>query len=149
MKKRRPLTKAELIARLPRGLRPKLVHEQVRDLALTHIINLDVIARGEADEEVLWQVIGGTYTWSFVAADLKRHEADMAQQLQLCEALLQRYRRTGRVVYTGPEYQLAKAGVAVMDRLAELVDQPTASRCADRSQALIDSLQPQCEEATA
>jgi hypothetical protein len=44
---------------IPRWLRPRLATEQLRDLELVHLVNLDAIARGDADEQTLWQVVGG------------------------------------------------------------------------------------------
>lgn len=38
----------------PRGLRPRLTRDQLLDLGLAHVVNLDLIARGEAGEPMLW-----------------------------------------------------------------------------------------------
>lgn len=130
--KRRPVNP------VPRWLRPKLRADQVRDLSLAHHANLDAIARGVADSSVMWQWAGGCLTWSRVAELLQRGEAEMAQQLHLVEAVIARFRRTGRVGFSGTEYQLAKLGVQVMDALAELVDVPTAQQAADWSEAEIN-----------
>ena len=115
----------------PRGLRRKLSREQVLDLALAHTVNLDIIARGEANDELLWQYVGGCLTWSDVAARLDVGVPEMQAQLELADRLIARWRRTGRVAFDGPDYQLAKAGVLVMDQLAEIVDKPTAIACAE------------------
>jgi hypothetical protein len=64
----------------------------------------------------------------------------MREQLLLCESVLQRYGRTGRVGFSGPELQTAAEGVQVMDQLAEAVDRPTAVAAADWSEALINRL---------
>ena len=119
-------TRAELLDRLPRAFRPKLVPDQVRDLALAHVVNLDAIATGQAGEDILWQQLGGTFTWSRVAELLGMGAPEMAEQVRLMEQVVQRFRATGRVLFTGPEYQLAKHGLQVMDLLAALVDRPTA-----------------------
>lgn len=143
MKRRRPLTKAELVARLPRGLRPKLRAGQVLDLAVAHNGNLDTIARGLADAEVLWQWVGGILTWSKVAELLDTGVPEIAEQLDLAHAVIERFRRTGKVGFSGAEYQLAKKGVIVMDMLAELVDQPTASAAADWSERQVATMAEQ------
>lgn len=123
----------------PRGLRPKLHSTQLRDLALAHLVNLDAIARGEADQSLLWQVVGGVLTWSR-AAELMQHRVDdMRQQLELVTGLVQRYGRTGRIVFTGPEYQLAKAGVELMDDLAARIDRPTAVAAAEWGEARLQA----------
>jgi hypothetical protein len=119
----------------PRGLRPKLTVDQLCDLGLAHHVNLDTLAKGEADEDTLWQWVGGCLTWSRVAELLKVGEAEMRDQLELVAAVVERYGRTGRAVFTGPEYQLAKAGVGYMDDLAAIVDRPTAIAAANWSEA--------------
>ncbi|KQV85463.1 hypothetical protein ASC87_07165 [Rhizobacter sp. Root1221] len=103
----------------------------MRDLALAHVVNLDAIATGQADESILWQQVGGTLTWCRVAELLGMGEPEMAEQLQLLEQVVARYRSTGRLVFAGPEYQLAKRGLQVMDQLAAIVDRPTALQAAE------------------
>lgn len=129
-----------VIPQPPRGLRKKLTSQQVRDLSLVHHVNLDAIAKGDANELTLWHAVAGALTWSRVATMLRHREAEMVQQLAVLEALVTRYGRTGRILFTGPEYQLAKAGVQLMDDLAELVDEPTALAAADWSEARIEQL---------
>lgn len=144
MSMRRPIPrqpdKSHLIARLHRGLRPRLDRSQVIDLSLAHTTNHGLIRTGQADEAVLWQWVGGMLTWYRVAVLLDLGEPEMRAQLQLCESVLQRYGRTGRIAFSGPELQLSAEGVQVMDQLADAVDQPTASRAADWSEALIQRM---------
>ena len=126
MRKRRPMSKHELIARLHRGLRPKLASDQVLDLGLVHIVNLDAIAKGTATFSDLWDFVGGILTWSRVADELDLGADLMVEQLLLAGRLVDRFERTGRVLFTGTDYQLAKAGCTVMDQLAIVTDKPTA-----------------------
>lgn len=142
--KRHHSSKAELINRLPRGLRPKLASDQVRDLSLAHIANLDTIAHGGAGQEILWQWVGGLFTWSRAADLLELGQAEIEPQLAMAAAVIERYGRTGRVAFTGPEYQLAKEGVLVMDALAEHVDRATAIAAADWSENKVNELAAQC-----
>jgi hypothetical protein len=128
----------------PRGLRPKLSRPQVKDLGLCHLTNLDVIAKGEATEDTLWQVAGGALTWSRVAELLQAGEPEMREQLELVARLVDRYGRTGRVLFTGTEYQLAKDGVGVMDQLAEIVDLPTAVIAAEWSEQRVNEMAEAC-----
>jgi hypothetical protein len=135
----------------PRGLRPMLDRSQLTDLGLAHLANLDALAHGQADATTLWHAVEAAYTWSRVA-QLLRHlglagaqllhtgEAEMAQQLAMLEHVIQRYKRTGRIGLSGPEYQLAKAGVDIMDELARLVDLPTAVAAAAWSEARLDAI---------
>jgi hypothetical protein len=118
----------------PRGLRPKLAPEQVRDLSIVHIEQLDAISRGQADAGTLWSAFGGVLTWHRVAVKLGIGEPEMAAQLDVLARVVERFGRTGKVGFSGPEYQLAKEGVEVMDQLAALVDQPTAAEAAEWSE---------------
>lgn len=118
----------------PRGLRPKLSAEQVRDLSLIHVVNLDAMARGEAGEAILWDWVAGIMTWSKVAELLQIGVEEMDEQSDLTKRVVDRYARTGRVGFDGPDYQLAKVGVDVMDQLAERVDLITAGAAADWSE---------------
>jgi hypothetical protein len=127
----------------PRGLRHKLSRDQVIDLGLAHVVNLDAIARGVATEAVLWQWIGGLFTWSRAAELLDLGADEMTAQLELSVAVVERFWRTGRAVFTGPEYQLAKRGVEVMDALAEQVDLATAILAARWGELRVNALQIQ------
>lgn len=137
---RKRCNRRRIVPMPPPGLRPKLDRLQVRDLSMAHHINLDAIAHGTADEALLWQVFGGVLTWSRAAELSGQGVPEMREQLALVESLLERYGRTGRIAYTGPELQLARDGVAVMDRLAELVDRATAIAAADWSEACVTAL---------
>lgn len=132
----------------PRGLRPKLARDQVTDLAHVHIGNLDDMAHGRGTVDLLWQVTGGVLTWSRVAQLLGRGEAEMSEQLDTMTSVIQRWQRTGLVRFSGPEYQLAKYGVAVMDQLAELVDKPTAVAAAIWSEEQVNRLRVRAEAGT-
>lgn len=139
-KPRRPLNKSDLIARLHRGLRPKLSAGQIADLSMAHNINLDAIASGQGTEEILWQWVGGLLTWSRAASVMCIGVPEIVPQLDLADEVLDRYRRTGKVGFSGPEYQLAKKGVLVMDLLAQEVDLPTAIAAAQWSDDCIAGL---------
>jgi len=130
-----------IVAMPPRGLRPRLADDQVRDLAMVHLVNLDAIAKGLADESTLWHWVGGLFTWSRVATLLQTGEPEMELQLALATAVLDRYERTRRIGFSGPEYQQAKDGVVVMDQLAELVDRPTAIAAAEWSERRVNQLE--------
>ena len=124
----------------PPGLRPKLSRDQVADLSLAHIVNLDSIARGEATEELLWQWAGGVLTWLRAAQLLGEGEVQMDEQCELVGEVVRRYGRTGKILFTGPEYQRAKTGTIVMDLLAERVDRATALQAADWGEAQMNAL---------
>lgn len=136
----RQVDKAALIARLPRGLRPKLDRSQVTSLGLAHTTNHELIRTGQADEEVLWQWVGGMLTWYRAAMLLGLGEPEMRAQLALAESVLQRYGRTGRIGFSGPELQASAEGVLVMDALASAIDQATAAQAADWSEAVVEQM---------
>ena len=127
-KKRRPLTRDELLARMPAGLRPMLRADTVRDLAIVHIQNLDAIANGGATLDTLWHWVEGVLTWYRVAQLIQAGEDEMAVQLEVATRMVDRYGRSQRVRFDGHDYQLAKRGLMVMDELALLVDWPTAKQ---------------------
>ena len=127
----------------PPGLRPKLRRDQLRDLALCHLETLDSIARGDATSATLWDFAGAALTWSKAAELMRVGEPEMTAQLELALSLIERYRRTGRVLFTGREYQAAKAGVAVMDQLAEIVDHPRAVIAAEWSERRLQAIEAQ------
>jgi hypothetical protein len=124
----------------PRGLRPRLQSEQVTELGVCHMATLDDIARGRGTEQTLWDMVGAAFTWSFVAEKLQAGVPEMAAQLELATRVVERYGRTGRVGFSGTEYQVAKRGIDVMDQLAEMVDRPTAVAAAEWSEARVQAL---------
>jgi len=136
---RKPRREAKA-ALAPRGLRPRLTPDQVRDIGLAHIVNLDAIAKGTATPQILLGVMGGVLTWHRVSQKLGRGEAEMVEQLELFAGVFDRYQRTGKVGFTGLEYQAAKRGVETQDALAGLVDAFTAIEAATWSEAQVRSL---------
>ena len=132
----------------PRGLRPKLDRGQLTDLALAHLANLDALARGGATTTTLWHAVEAAYTWSRVAELLQVGQDEMTEQLLMLEAVLARYKRTGKIGLSGPEYVLAKKGVEVMDELAATVDTQTAIAAAAWSEGRIDRLHAEMRRQT-
>lgn len=131
----------------PPGLRPKLTRDTAQKLSINHWTVLDTIAHGGADEGAMWQYMGGALTWLYVAEEMARRHptpdfrqarAEMDAQARVAASLAERFERTGRVGFSGTEYQTAKTACAVMDNLAEIVDWPTADICATRAQMQID-----------
>jgi len=133
---RRPVTPLP-----PPGLRQKLSREQVRELAHLHYGNLDLMARsGMATPNILWELMASTLTWSRAAELSGLATEDMHAQIDLMTAVAQRYRDTGRIGFSGYQYQQAKAGAAVMDALAETVDLHIAKAAADWSEQRIAAI---------
>ena len=153
MVKRFHPSKAALLARLQRALRPpRLTERQLHALSLVHVVNLDAIAKGEADVHMMWEFVGGALTW-WRAAELSGLGVDeLRPQYELAMRLVERYRRTGLVRFDGPDYLLAKDGLALMDALASSVPHAVAAAAAEWSEAetqrLADAL-PEPQEAAA
>lgn len=137
----RKRTRRQVITPMPpRGLRPKFTRPVLTNIAMAHIQTLDEIAKGGATEATLWHLAEAAFTWQRVAQVLGRGEEEMLQQLELATDVVERYRDHGVIVFKGPEYQVAKLGVQVMDELAELVDEATAKAAAAWSNAKLDDL---------
>lgn len=127
----------------PKGLRPPpdpLFAETRSTLSIAHIQNLDIISRGTASEDEVWHLVEQAMTWSRVAQLLGLGEPEMAEQVTVATHVVQRYQRTGRVGFSGLEYQSAKRGLDVMDELARLVDQPTACQAVAWSESQVARL---------
>ncbi len=142
-------SRASTPGRMPAWLRPKppapppptkLTTPTLNDLSLANNANLDCMARGEGTPQLLWQIAGGVMTFHRIAQLIGHGEPEMARQGDLIHAVIDRYERTGRVGYSGPEYQQAKEGVLVMELLAELVDEPTAIAAAEWSERQVLAL---------
>jgi acetaldehyde dehydrogenase (acetylating) len=119
-------------AQIPRReFLPKLPADQVTELGLGHSTNFDLIAKGEADAQVMWDLVACVLMWSKAAEELQAGVDEMVEQVQLTDALVRRYGLTGRVAFEDGEFELARRGVEVMDQLAELVDKPTAIACSE------------------
>lgn len=137
---RRIPTTEQLLDRLPAGLRPKLSKPQLVALSTCNHVNLDAIATGKAQPSILWDFLGGVLMWHRAAELMGVGVAEMAPQLEVATRLVERYSRTGRVAFDGPDYQLAKYGVMVMDELAKGLDYPTAQAAAEWAQAECDRM---------
>lgn len=140
MKRRHVPSKTELIARLHRGLRPKLDNAQLRDLALVHAANLDTICQGGGNNAVLYDMVAGVLTWSRVAELLATGVDEMTEQLQMVERVVARYLQHGRAGFDGVDLQIARRGLDVMDALAALADRATAIAAAEWSEQRMNQM---------
>jgi hypothetical protein len=129
-----------VVAQLPPGMRPKLTPQQLVDLGLVHHQLLAAVATGQATSSTLWEYAGCVLTWWHVSRLARAGMPEMDAQCELVISLTQRWRRTGRVAFTGPELQLARDGVVYMDQLAELVTDLQARAAALLSEAQLAAL---------
>lgn len=123
---RRRMSRAELLARMPRAFRPRLTPTQLLELGLCHNINFAAITAGDADRQILWDYVGSVLSWWRAAQLLGAGLEEMDVQMQVATRLVARYARHGVVRFDGPDLQLAREGVVTMDQLATLIDWPTA-----------------------
>ena len=145
----RKRTRRQVITPMPpRGLRPMFTRSVLTNIALAHNETLDEIAKGGASEATLWHMVEAAFTWQRVATVLGVGEPEMLLQLQLATQVVERYRDHAVIAFTGPEYQMAKLGVQVMDALAEEVDEATAKAAAAWSNAKLDQLVAQARPRT-
>jgi len=128
---RKALARRRVQALPPRGMRPKLDRSQQTDLALVHMLNLDLVVKGQADEIVMWHLAEQALLWSRVAQLTGYLQDEMTQQLNVAAEVIRRFGRTGKVGFSGQEYQIAKEGTEVMDCLAGAVDKHVAVAAAN------------------
>ena len=140
MKPRCVLSKAELLERGPSCFRRKLDRLQLRDLAICHTVNLDAVARGDADPEILWDIVGAALTWHRVAAVMHIGEFEMDEQMAVATHLLERWKATGRVEWDRDDYALARLGVVVMDELALIAPLSVAMAASHWSEIELDRI---------
>ena len=129
-----------IVPRPPRALLPRFDSSRLASIGIAHLSTLDEIARGHATAQTLWDMAEAVFTWTRVAEVLGEGVPEMAPQLELAARVIERFGRTGRVAFTGPEYQLAKQGVDVMDALAIRTDVATAVDAAHWSDAQLARL---------
>lgn len=138
-------TKAELLDRMrarqaSRSTKPLHANQQA-ELSMCHHVNLDAICKGNAEPAILWDFIGSVLCWWKVAQLLQAGVPEMDVQIAVASRLCERWARTGRVLFDGPDMQLARDGVGYMDQLAERVDTATAWQAADWSQREVERME--------
>lgn len=143
MKRRRPLTRQELIERLAPGLRPMLSQQQLVELGICHLEQLDAVATGNVGPDVLWDWVACMLTWWMVSRLVQAGMPEMDAQCEMVTRLVERFHRTGRVRFDGPDLQLARDGVAVMDQLAAMVSLGQAKQAAAWSEIEVDRIRAQ------
>ena len=133
-----------VVAQPPRGLRPRFDAARLTAIGIAHLSTLDEIAHGTSTVQTLWDMAEAAFTWNRVAEVLGTGVPEIAPQLELAARVIERFGKTGRVVFTGPEYQLAKSGVDVMEALASITDVATAEEAAHWSDQMLAKLVQRC-----
>lgn len=117
----------------PPGLRPRLDRLKVLSTHLVHAENIAMIASGQGTQQTLYDHAHAVLVWLTLARDYHERYGTLAETLRVLEAayaavepLIERWQRTGRVGFTGPELQMAREATPHMDAMAELVDRDDA-----------------------
>ena len=122
-----PSNRRKPVSAIPAWLRPKLGKSQIEGLGLVHIVNLDAIQSGKADEQILWDMVTTVLAWSKVAEIRNVGHEHIIPQLTLAADVVTRFKECGRIEFKdAAQYDLAKYGVEVMDAMAAMVDAHTA-----------------------
>ena len=123
---------------LPKFWRPVLSSEVKLDAKVIHWDLVNRISSGAATFDDLrdWIETGLTYSqmMQLLAEDGTEFTAEaldaIAGQIGIYESVIERYGRTGRVGFSGPELLTARAAACVMDGLIELDRHGIAERAA-------------------
>lgn len=138
---RQRLTRDQLLAKAQRAFPVRMKRDQLVHVAIAHIDTLNDIATGSGTFASLRDWASNVLTW-YRAAELMGGLGleEMTAQRDCAARLVERYERTGRVAFDGPDYQLAKHGVDVMDELARQVPRAIALDAVAWSTAMLIEL---------
>jgi hypothetical protein len=120
--------KRQHLTQLPKFWRPKLDTTQVLDAKVIHWDLIDRFTSGTANVGDLWDWIETGFTLSQMMRLLAEDgteftfeaQAALAEQLGIYEAVIARYRTTGRVGFNGAQINIARAAAHVMDGLIDM-----------------------------
>lgn len=137
---RQRLTRDQLLQRAQRAFPVRMGRAQLVDVGLAHIDTLNDIATGRGTFASLRDWASNVLTWWRAAELMGLGQDEMQLQRDAAARLVERYERTGRVAFDGPDYQLAKRGVEVMDELARQVPRAIALDAVAWSTAMLIEL---------
>lgn len=115
-------------APLPRWFRPRLTPDQQITCKVIHWDLITRITGPDATKDDMLEWIANAMTYSqmmlLMIEDGREFTSEacalIEEQLALVPKLVDRYRATGRVGFSGPELQVARAAAYVMDDVIEL-----------------------------
>lgn len=91
-------------------------HRAQVSLALMHYQLVDAMATGEANAQTMYDFCHAVYTWSKLARANDQQECELLDKAgDMCNAMVDRFNRIGKVVLTGPELQVARDIAGWMD----------------------------------
>lgn len=123
---------------LPKFWRPAMPETAKLDAKLTHWDLVTRISTGTACTDDLWDWIETGFTYSQMMRLLVEDGTEftpeamdaIASQIVIYESVIDRYRRTGRIGFSGPELLTARAAACVMDGLIDMDRHGIAERAA-------------------
>lgn len=113
---------------IPKFFLPKLSEAQVTSCKVAHWDLLGRITSGRATEHDIWDMVhtGLTYIelMRLLESDgtefTEEAKAAIAEHLETFPGVIERYRRTGRVGFDGPQLLAARAAAELMEQLIEM-----------------------------
>ena len=138
---------AQIIAP-PKFWRPKMPSEQSITAKIVHWDLLDRITKGTSDYADMWSWMETGYTntklMQLLHADGVEFSEEATQalvdQLEIYVSVSERFKKTGKVGFSGPELLTARAAAHVMDGLMDLDRHGCAARAAIWSLNLMDEI---------
>lgn len=120
--------KRHYAGQMPKFWLPKLDESQQFECKLTHWNLFDLIRLGQADSATLWDWMETGFTYSqfmrLMVADgvefTEEATKNIAEQLSIYGDVIDRYRRTQRIGFDGPQINIARAACYVMDELIDM-----------------------------
>lgn len=120
--------KRQYAGELPKFWKPKIDARQQFDCKMTHWNLFDCILIGSATSAVLWDWIETGFTYSQFMRLMSDDGVEftdeavqtLADQLNIYNDVIARYRNTGRVGFNGQQINIARAACYVMDSLIEM-----------------------------
>lgn len=113
---------------IPRFWQPKVAPALQLTCRVIHWDNIESFTQGTADEALMWDWVECGLTYGemmrlFIQDGIEftpEAQAAIAEQLECWPAVVQRFRATGRVGFTGTELNIARAAAHVMDELISM-----------------------------
>ena len=110
---------------IPRWFQPKIDKSVQTTCQIYHWENITSITSGSATETLMWDWVESALTCSEMMRLLNKDGTDftseakdaIAEQLEIYPAVVARFRRTGKIGFSGTELNIAKAAAHCMDTL--------------------------------
>lgn len=113
---------------MPKWFRPKLDADQIVSCKVAHWDLIGRITSGIATEHDMWDMVHTALTYSELMRLLEADgtlftdeaKAAITEHLETMPAVVDRYRKTGRVGFSGEQLLAARAAAEIMEQLIEM-----------------------------